>query len=336
MSLASYIGQRDALAPLTAALAAVRANGRPLPHSLFLGRPGTGKTTLARTIADELGVPCVVVNCASVADRTRLADAAIEAQGGILALDEIHALDRKAAESLFTLLDEGKVTTWLPQMREDFAPVWIDTRDQMPAQMHDLFYGPGLYEVPVTVATTKLAEATIDVADVVVIGCTTDEALMPPALLSRLSRLVVRLRDYTEVELATIATLYAEDELGCSIEGEAAIVIAQHSRRSPRRVKQLTERASDYAIVRDGRISVADAHSALSAAGIGALGLEAPHRELLGILAESGGLSRTSLAQRLALPPRNVTMIWSDLAAEGLVQIDTRHRITEAGMRVLG
>lgn len=335
--LDSYVGQRDALAPLITSIEASRVTGRPLPHSLFLGPPGAGKTTLAKAVAVELGVPSVVLNCASVTEKTTIADAAMKLSGGgLLILDEIHSLDRKQAEALFSLTDEGTVTVMRPVIGRGWAYAWMETAADLPSDYPGDFTGAGLYEVPVPMQTKETAPEQVIVGGVVILGCTTDEALLPPALLSRLSRLLVRLRAYNLDELATIADDYAAT-LGLKMDGDAAVLVAQRSRQSPRRVKQLTERASDYAVAQGMEyITAIDVEDALRAAGVDSLGLESPHRALLRVLdAAPNGLSRTSLGQRLGLPPRNVELYFGELAARDLVTIDTRHRITDAGRAVL-
>jgi predicted transcriptional regulator len=74
----------------------------------------------------------------------------------------------------------------------------------------------------------------------------------------------------------------------------------------------------------------------MSAMGVDDLGLEQPHRDVLNILARAEkGLSRTTLAQSVGIPMRNLDTYWGDLVGLGLVQISTRHEITEKGKEAL-
>lgn len=335
--LDGYVGQRDRLAPLIAAIEASRKTGRPLPHMLFLGKPGTGKTELAKAVAAEMGVPFSVLHGPNVADRAEVGGKVMAAQGGILFVDEVHALPRAMAEDLFTLLDEGTITVQRPVVGMGWDWGWADSEDELdPLVRHTWRGSPGVYEMPRAVETSKTEPERVVVGDITVIGATTDEALLPPAFLSRLSRLTVRLRPYSLRELEEIAVGHAAT-LNTQLLAGAAKVVAGRSRNSPRRVKQLTERAVDVAVARRDSNAVydGDAKEACEALGVDAWGLEDPHRQMLRILAESGGVSRTSLAQRMGIPARNADLYWGELAELGMVTIGRRHEATDAGKAVV-
>src|SRR5262249_25053308 len=53
--LAEVIGQRGVAERLAVSLEAARKRGEPLPHILFDGPPGLGKTTFAMVLHKELG-----------------------------------------------------------------------------------------------------------------------------------------------------------------------------------------------------------------------------------------------------------------------------------------
>lgn len=305
---------------------------------LLLGRPGTGKSTLARAIAAEMDTPFEVVHAPTIKDGDELAQAALRAAGGILFVDEIHALNRQHAESLFTLVDDGTITVQRPVIGEGWEPVWIENEGEAACFVLERPYAtPGMYLRRVEAQTSKTAPERVIVGSLTLVGATTDEALLPEAFLSRLSRLMVRLRPYTEDELARIGAQHAQDELDLVLDPQAANLLAARARQSPRKMKQLTERAADLAVgERAASITQAHAERALAALGVDAHGLEPMHRAVLQALAEAGnGLSRTSLGQKLGLPARNLQLYWQALMEDGLVTIDTRHRITDAGKAVL-
>lgn len=344
--LDKFLGQRDALTPLITAIQAHRVTGKPMPHALFLGRPGTGKTTLAKVLADELNVPFVTVHAPSIRDahgvkeRDQMAKHIQDAKGGILHVDEIHALSRTLAEDMYRVIDEGLMTVSRKEVVTAYkvAPMWITAEDQLPDNMKWMWpiSKVGYYSVPVAFTREGKDTATelVDVSPITVIGSTTDEALLPQAFLSRLSALTVRLRPYTKDELAQIAVRHAND-LGTTIKPKAAVAIALRSRETPRRVKQLVDRTYDHAVAHgngDHQIYADDVYETMEFLGVDEYGLEQPHRDMLNLLrVNERGLSRTSLAQQLGIPVRNMEAHWADLTRAGFVQIATRHELTEKG-----
>lgn len=326
--LDEFVGQKDRVKALQAAIASAKERNVPLPNMLLLGKPGQGKTTLAQLIAKEMDKHLVILHAASSVDRASIADKILEAEAGILFIDEIHALDRKLCEDLYTVIDSSQMTMFAEENITVNKTEFLYIPEELPEG--EIWHGQGWYVVPVVVGQIQVPQS-IELSGITIIGATTDESLLPPAFLSRLSALKVYLRDYDEVELGTIATLHA-DELGLTLQSKTALFLAQHSRSNPRRVKQLVERAGDRA--RKGKVSPEAAQEALTDLGVDRAGLEPPHRAMLGVLAE-GGLSRTSLGQRLGIPPKNVDHYFGDLMSQGLVRIDRKHEITDKGRQVI-
>src|SRR5437868_14709894 len=64
--LAEVVGQRAVAERLTISLAAAKKRGEPLPHILFDGPPGLGKTTFATVLHNELGVELNITSGAAL------------------------------------------------------------------------------------------------------------------------------------------------------------------------------------------------------------------------------------------------------------------------------
>lgn len=113
--LDSYVGQRH-LVGEGAVLRRMIDSGRILSFILW-GPPGTGKTTIARIIANKLNRPFYTLNAVSsgVKEVREVIDKAksspLFANGGaILFIDEIHRFNKSQQDSLLSAVETGTVT----------------------------------------------------------------------------------------------------------------------------------------------------------------------------------------------------------------------------------
>ena len=106
LSFDEYIGQEKAKKVLKMYIQAIRRRGGIFPHTLIHGKPGMGKTTLAKIMALESKVNLIELMSGSVTEIDQLKEQIHEAKKGMLFIDEIHALPRNFVEHLYPIMED--------------------------------------------------------------------------------------------------------------------------------------------------------------------------------------------------------------------------------------
>ena len=239
-----YIGQPEAKEQMGIAIAAARAREECLDHTLILGPPGLGKTTMANIIANEMGVQISSTSGPVIERKGDLIALLTQMErGDVLFIDEIHRLNPAIEEILYPAMED--------------------------------------FQVDITIGEGPAARSIkYDLNPFTLVGATTRTGLLTSPLRDRFG-IVQRLEFYGEKDLATIvqrsANLLAVD---CSIEG--AMEIARRSRGTPRIANRWLRRVRDYAEVRkSGKVDTEVADEALNMLKVDANGFDTMDRRIL-------------------------------------------------------
>lgn len=240
----NYIGQARLKQNLKLAIDAAKKRGEPLDHVLLHGPPGLGKTTMASVIANEMGAQIRITSGPAIERAGDLASLLTNlSDGDILFIDEIHRLNRTVEEVLYSAMEDFKL---------------------------DIMLGKG----------PSARSLRLDLPKFTIIGATTRTGALAAPLRDRFG-MIYRLEFYKPEEIQQIITR-ASNILGVQINDDAASVLAERSRLTPRIANRLLKRVRDYADVNgNGIIDTTITTHALTLLDVDELGLDTADRALL-------------------------------------------------------
>lgn len=299
-----FPGQEDLKKNLKIAISAAKGREEAVEHTLFVGPPGLGKTTLANIVSREMGVKFFSTSGPVLDKAGDLAGILTNLSfRDVLFIDEIHRMNKIVEEYLYSAM-------------EDFAlDIIIDS-------------GPAARTIKINLKPFTL------------IGATTRTGLLTPPLRARFG-MTFRLDYYDVRELSTIIER-SSSILGIEIDREAAVEIAKRSRGTPRVANRLLRRVRDWSQVsKENRISVKRACQALDNHGIDSLGLEKIDRDILETIIkkfEGGPVGLSTLALALGESDDTIEEVYEPfLIKKGMIKRTPRGRMaTSAAYSYVG
>lgn len=244
-----YLGQQLVKENLKIYVSAAKQRGGQLDHVILHGPPGLGKTTMARIIASELGVPLFETRGPAIDRPGDLAGILTGlTPGAVLFVDEIHRLAIKVEEVLYSAMEDFHI---------------------------DYIIGQG----------AGARASRLPVVPFTLVGATTRLSLLSKPLMDRFG-IQERLDFYDEVSLRGILRRSA-GILDIAINDEGCAEIAARSRGTPRVANRLLKRVWDFTMGYGE--SMIDRHLAdaiLRRQGIDRAGLDRLDRQMLTVVRE--------------------------------------------------
>lgn len=295
MSFQDFPGQESVKEKLELFVRAAKMRGEPLDHVLLSGPPGLGKTTLARIIAEELGVEFRSTSAPVLEKKGDLAALLTSLPPkAVLFIDEIHRLNTVLEEYLYTAM-------------EDF--------------FIDIMTGEGL-----GARTMKF-----ELSPFTLIGATTRSGLLNSPFMDRFG-ISERLNFYSPESLKKI--VYRSSRIiGVKLTEEGAFEIARRSRGTPRIANRILKRVRDFTQVLGHEMVDKDlAHQALKMLGVDSQGLDEMDRRILKLIEEKfagGPVGIETLAAALSEEKDTLEEVYEPyLLQEGFLAKTPRGRMT--------
>lgn len=110
ISLDNFVGQTNTVNTLKVISRSAKMRNVAMPHIMFYGASGCGKTQLAMSLSKHYGCSIQIVNAAAIKNINDLSKFIFNLnEDDILFIDEIHRLSKKTQEALFHVLEDFRL-----------------------------------------------------------------------------------------------------------------------------------------------------------------------------------------------------------------------------------
>lgn len=228
----SIVGQESAIEVLKIACNSAKLRSDCVGHTLLYGPAGTGKTTIAESISNYMGSSTKRLLSSNINNVKDILSTILNIQeGDVLFIDEIHRLNKRLSECIYTVLEDFRI------------------------------------DVPVSKNKEESEIISFDLPKFTVVGATTDAGNLSKPLLDRF-KIKLKLNLYSAGDLANIIEVNSK-KLKMSIDTPAILGLAKASRGTPRIANSLLEWIRDYSVSKgESNINRTVVASALNLQGI--------------------------------------------------------------------